>query len=118
MASGRSPPEPENEQTYKITPQSSCGNSNPTNVYVTYNRRTHGKFVAQMKFSIPRLLEKINIEVSLGFRITNGSIEETTLRIRAQNGEMYTVVRKQNGGRYQTTLVTAMSKLSSRTLLS
>lgn len=118
MASGSSPPEPQNEEMYTITPQSSCWNSSPKKIYVIYNRRTHGKFVAQMKFSIPRLLQKINIEVSLGFRITNGSIEETTLRIRAQNGEMYTVVRKQNGGRYQTTLVTAMSKLSSRTLLS
>ena len=118
MASGSSPPEPQNEEMYTIRPQRSWWNPSPTNIYVIYNRRTHGKFVAQMKFSIPRLLQKINIEVSLGFRITNGSIEETAVRIRSQNGEMYTVVRDQNGGRYQTTLVTVMSKLSSRTLLS
>jgi len=62
-----------------------------------------------MKFSISRLL---------GFKIKNGSIVKTTLQISSENGEMYTVVRDQNGGRYQTTLVTIMSKLSSRTLLS
>jgi len=118
MASGSSPPEPQNEETYMIRPQTSWYNPYPTNIYVIYNRRTHGKFVAQMKFSIPRLLQKINIEVSIGFRITNGSIEETTLRIRSQNGAMYTVVRDKNGGRYQTTLVTVISKLSSRTLFS
>lgn len=70
------------------------------------------------KISIPRLLQKINIEVSLGFRITNGSIEKMAVRIKSQNREMYTVVRDQNGSRYQTTLVTVMSKLRSRTLLS
>ena len=91
---------------YTITPRTSYWNPYPKPIYVIYN---DGKFVAQMKFSISRLL---------GFKIKNGSIVKTTLQISSENGEMYTVVRDQNGGRYQTTLVTIMSKLSSRTLLS
>ena len=108
MASGITPPEPSpNEEMYTIRPQRSWWNPYPTNIYVIYNRRTHGKFVAQLKFSIPRLFEKINIDVYLGFKITNGSIEETILKIRSQNGETHTVVCNKYGGRYQTKSVTA-----------
>lgn len=118
MASGFSPPEPSsNEEVYTIRPQRSWGKRNEPNIYLTYNRRTNGKFVAQLKFSIPRSFQKIDIGVSLGFKITNGTIEETTLTISSQYGQTYTVVRNRNGGWYQTTLITAMSKLSSRSLV-
>ena len=44
--------------------------------------------------------QKINIGMSLGFKVKNASIEETALWIKSQNGQTFKVVRDKYGGQY------------------
>lgn len=117
MASGFTPHEPSANEVVLSLSQSTRSAPNRPPLSVIYNKKTNGKFVSQLKSSIQRFFQKINTRLSLGFKVENATIEETTLQIKSQNGKTYRAVLK-NGGMYLTTLFYGISKFSSCTLVS
>lgn len=100
MDPGISPPEPSPNEVVLSRSQRTWRDRNRPDIFVIYNQRTHGKFVSQLKSSILRFFQKINTRLSLGFKVKNATIEETTLKIKSQNGKTYRAVLDKYGGRY------------------
>ena len=98
MASGISPSEPSPNEKELIIPQSTWIYPDLPDIIVNYNSRTKSKFVSQLKSSILRLFQKINIGVSLGIKVRNATIEAAI--IKSLTGETRQVGLDQNGGRY------------------
>ena len=100
MAEGYSPPEPSPNEAVLSRPQSTWRHRDRPDIFVIYNKRTNGKFLSQLKSSILRLFQKINTRLSLGFKVENASIEQTTLKIKSENGKTYKAVVDKHGSRY------------------
>lgn len=76
MDPGISPPEPSPNEVVLSRSQRTWRDRNRPDIFVIYNQRTHG------------------------FKVKNATIEETTLKIKSQNGKTYRAVLDKYGGRY------------------